>query len=52
MLNMLNLLTDLATSQFQLGKISNVYDAQDGSINIYKTKSSLYNGSLLGLSVK
>ena len=31
-----------ATSQFQLGKISNVYDAQDDEINIYKTKSGSY----------
>ena len=40
-----------ATSQFQLGKISNVYDAQDGSINIYKTKSGSYIMDRAGLSV-
>ena len=40
-----------ATSQFQLGKISNVYDAQDGSINIYKTKSGSYVMDRVGLAV-
>ena len=51
MLSMLNLVMVLLLRVIQLGKISNVYDAQDDGINIYKTKSGSYIMDHAGMSV-